>query len=315
MKLRMPERLKLWGTNLCCYVDASVGVGTGAWPRMWSEWDWHNWIKPQIDYMSGNGVGVNAIRVQGAAYAVKNGTINMDTYLSRWSQLVEYCEQRGLYVYPCGCTLDSDTDINLPADQMGAVFGQIFKHLQQYDSVIGFDMIQETANWGPATYTATIAKLAALIGVIKQYGVTAPITCSSSEFVDSGFPWVLEAAPHLDFIDIHCYYHSVPAGALDVILSAAPGKDIIVGEVGAEASWSTTAEQLRTIREVLTMANSGNPNVRGALVWSAADPANPAVITGKAWGQFDYSYVPRQDRLQLLRRFTGGSVEKCNQIH
>lgn len=314
MVLRMPEKIKLWGSNLCCYVDATVGVGTGAWPRMWSEWDWAGWIKPQIDYMIGNGVGVNAIRCQGAAYAVQNGTLEMSQYLGRWSQLIEYCAQYGVYVYPCGCTLDLDTDMNLPAETMGVVFAQIFRHHQQYSNVVGIDMIQETGNWGAPTWTATIAKLAALIGVVKAAGVTLPITCSSSEFVDSGFPWVLEAAPHLDFIDIHCYYHTVPAGALDTILSAAPGKDIIVGEVGAEASWSTSAEQVRTIREVLAMANSGHPNVRGAFVWSSADPANPAVIAGKAWGQYDYTLTPRQDRTNLLRRFTGGSISKCSSI-
>ncbi len=315
MKLRMPERRKLWGANLCCYVTDVLVVGSGAWPAMWDSWDWDGWIRPQIDYMIGNGVGCNAIRVQGAAYAVQNGTLDMGQYLGRWSQLIEYCAQYGVYVYPCGCTLDTDTDMNLPADQMGAVFAQIFMHHQQYENVVGIDMIQETANWGAPTWTATIAKLAALIAVIKATGVTLPITCSSSEFVDSGFPWVLEAAPYLDFIDIHCYYHTVPAGALDSILAACPGKDIVVGEVGAEASWSTTAEQRRTIREVLDMANSGNPYVRGAFVWSSTDPANPAVITGKAWGQYDYDKVPRLDRLQLLRRFTGGSIEKCNSVH
>lgn len=314
MKLRVPDRRKLWGSNLCCYVTDVLTVGTGAWPAMWASWDWDNWIKPQIDYMIGNGVGCNAIRFQGAAYAVKNGTLDMAQYLARWSQLIEYCAQYGVYVYPCGCTLDTDTDMNLPADQMGAVFAQIFAHHQQYDNVIGVDMIQETANWGAPTWTATIAKLAALISVVKQCGVTLPITCSSPEFVDSGFPWVLEAAPYLDFIDIHCYYHTVPADALDGILSACQGKDIVVGEVGAEASWSTSAEQLRTIREVLNMANSGHPNVRGAFVWSSTDPANPAVITGKAWGQYDYSKIPRIDRLQLMRRFTGGSIEKCSSV-
>lgn len=314
MSLRMPEKIKLWGANLCCYVDDVIAVGTGAWPRMWSEWDWDGWIKPQIDYMIGNGIGCNAVRVQGAAYAVHNGTLNMATYLAHWAQLIEYCAQYGVYVYPCGCTLDTDTDMNLTAAEMGATFAEIFLHHQQYDNVVGIDMIQETANWGEPTWTATIAKLAALIAVIKAAGVTLPITCSSSEFVDSGFPWVIEAAPYLDFIDIHCYYHTVPAGALDAIYAAAPGKDIICGEVGAEVSWSTSAEQLRTIREVLQMMNSGHPNSRGAFVWCSNDPADPLVIAGKAWGQYDYDFVPRHDRLRLLRRFTHGSIKKCSAI-
>lgn len=315
MKLRMPEKIKLWGSNVCCYVDSSVGVGNGAWPRMWSEWDWNGWIKPQIDLMIGNGVGTNAIRCQGAAYAVQNGTINMSQYLGRWSQLIEYCAQYGVYVYPCGCTLDSDTNIDLPAEQMGAVFAEIFRHHQQYANVVGIDVIQETENWGAPTWTTTIAKLGALAQAIKAHGVTLPLTFSSSEFVDSGFPWVLEAMPYLDYIDLHCYYHDVPVEALNALLQVAPDKDIVVGEVGAEASWVSASEQVRVIRDVLRMANSGHPNVRGGFLWCSTDPANPAVITGKAWGQYDYTLSPRQDRLNLLRRFTGGSISKCSSIH
>lgn len=81
-------------------------------------------------------------------------------------------------------------NLDLPAEQMGAVFAEIFRHHQQYN-VVGIDVIQETANWGAPTWTPRLKVLGALAQAIKAHGVTLPLTFSSSEFVDSGFPWVL----------------------------------------------------------------------------------------------------------------------------
>lgn len=50
--------------------------------------------------------------------------------------------------------------------------------------------------------------------------------------------------PYLDYIDLHCYYHDVPVGALNALLQVAPDKDIVVGEVEVEASWVSASEQV-----------------------------------------------------------------------
>jgi hypothetical protein len=311
MKLRAPTNLKFWGTNLCCDVT-TLGVGLGGWPAMWSAWNWDGWIKPQIDLMVGNGVGCNAVRVQGAAYAVQNGTIPMGTYLARWTQLIEYCRERGVYVYPCGCTVDNDTSFALPVATMGAVFAEIFRHHQAFDNVIGIDIIQEMSLEDVPTQDIRRPYLQALLLDIKSRGVTLPLTYSTGELIDLGYPWGLSIAPFVDFIDVHSYYRTAVVGQLDAYLTGYPYKDIIMGEAGAEIAWSTADAQFSTLRSCVNLMNGGHPNLRGMLIWSSTDPS---VAAGKGWGQYAYDNTgPRLDRLNLLRRMTGGSVASANVI-
>ncbi|MBT0961675.1 hypothetical protein [Denitromonas iodatirespirans] len=313
-KLLMPEHIKLIGTNLCSDVTYS-GVGEAGWRLMWgANWDWDGWVKPQIDLMIGNGVGCNAVRVQGAAYAVQNGTIAMSDYLARWSQVIEYCRDRGVYVYPCGCTIDLDTNFTLPIATIGAVFAEIFRHHQQYDNVIGIDIIQETTNTDTDGWTAMKPRMASLIADIKSRGVTLPLTFSSSEFLDSGYPRLLEVAHLFDYIDLHPYYRAANIYDLDSLLAAYPDKDIIMAESGAEVSWTTRDNQLTQIRRMLDLARIGHPRMRGLFVWSSTDPADPNILAGKAWGQYDWDHIPRHDRLNLIRRYTGGSVSRANRV-
>lgn len=311
MRLRLPNHVKVFGANICADVT-TLNVGTGAWPAMWSEWNWDGWIKPQIDLIIGNGVGCNMIRCQGAAFAVQKGTIPMATYLARWSQLIEYCAARGVYVYPCGCTNDTDTSFALPVSTMGAVFAEIFRHHQQYDNVACIDVIQEMDLEGASVWPTRQPQLRALIEDIKSRGVTVPLTFSSGEFIDSGFPWLTAMASYVDYLDMHLYYHSITNSSLDTMLAAFPEHDFVIGEFGAEAGWSTADAHVAYLRSALNLANIGHPRMRGGLIWCATDPR---VEAGKLWGQYTYGNVPRQDRLALLRQYTGGSVVRCNRVH
>ena len=313
-KLRLPDYVKLIGTNLCCDVSVS-GVGETGWRLFWgANWDWDGWVKPQIDLMIGNGVGCNCVRVQGATYAVHKGLIDKTLYLSRWSQIIEYCRDRGVYVYPCGCTLDADTDTTLPIADIGATFAEIFLHHQQYPNVIGIDVVQEVANADEAGWSAWKPRMAALIAYIKGGGVTIPLTFSSSEFLDSGYPRLLEVGHLFDHIDLHPYYRSAEIDDCDPLFAAYPEKDFIIAESGAEASWTTRENQLIQLRRMLDLARIGHPQMRGMLVWCATDPADPALVSGKAWGQYDWDHIPRHDRLNLIRRYTGGSVARANRV-
>ncbi len=179
------------------------------WDHFWSEWDWDNWVKPQVDRAVK--LGFNTIRVIGGPrvifqpsinlgytwgpsaafevdYLIRNGgrvymvtqagttaasgtgpsgtgasitdgtvvwkyvreddlaPITQAVYDSRWKQLVEYCGENGLWLYPALMTA-GDFDAVAFGNFRNPVVLESLKTtaamLSNYSNVIGFDLFQE----------------------------------------------------------------------------------------------------------------------------------------------------------------------------
>jgi hypothetical protein len=174
------------------------------WDHFWADWDWDNWIKPQIDRATK--LGLNTIRliggplaifadsislgfpwaansafpvdypvlVNGKVYqatqagtsgstapsgvgsAISDGTvtwrylrennyqpITQAQYDARWVQLVEYCGQIGMNVYPCLCTTADFTGTTFGDADVNESITTTASVLSRHTNVIGFDVFQE----------------------------------------------------------------------------------------------------------------------------------------------------------------------------
>lgn len=123
----------------------------GAWPSLFAEWDWNNWIKPQVDRAVA--LGLNAVRLIGGPSCIfvapaSLATITQATYDAHWEQLAAYCLDRGVYLYPA-LTEVSDfvtalgTSANFQDAALTASIQSTAAALAGYSNVIGFDTFQE----------------------------------------------------------------------------------------------------------------------------------------------------------------------------
>lgn len=174
------------------------------WRHLWSEWDWDNWIKPQIDRAVV--LGLNTIRFIGGASVITNnrnitwtawaastaytvdtlctkdgnvyhcvgagtsgttgpsgtgtnitdGTakwnyvrandltpITQEVYDQRWEQVADYCNSKGLALYPC---LTQIYDFPTGSYRDAATTASIVttaEVLNKHNNVIAFDLFQE----------------------------------------------------------------------------------------------------------------------------------------------------------------------------
>lgn len=301
-KLSIPSTRKLFGFNL---VPKKEDIYGGvAWEHMIQTWDWDNWIKPQIDLHAGNYIGCNALRMIGGCYGIAAGLYTQDFYDARWRQLADYCAQLGIYLYP-SCTgkgtLNNSTVIS--NDGIANIFATSLLKLQAYSNIIGVDVVQEAnVNAAPSD-----ANLIDILRRVRAAGVTLPLTCSSGEInVASAAtaPWLYAMGQHFDFVDIHNYTYPITMQSFDGVLAAFPDKDILVGEWGRPQSIAE-AQRLADLKQILELMNSGERRIRGGLRWAATDQDTLAT---NQWGDYDVSFVPRLAEVNLLRRYTGGSV-------
>ena len=89
-----------------------------------------------------------------------------------------------------------------------------------------------------------------------------------------------------------------------------PSKDILIGEFGVPQSVAADAMD-SNLQSGLNLANSGDPAIRGGLIWACTDQDT---VNTNQWGCYDATFSPRQHMLNRMRAFTGGSVAKCNAI-
>lgn len=306
MKLNLPDGVKMFGVNLV--PEKAQITGALAWEHFFSDWHWDSWIRPQLDGMMGNGVGANCIRVIGASPGVLAGYIDQATYNARWKQLADYVAAAGAYLYPCGCGNGANSPATPDADVMADCFASTLLMLQNnYSNVIGVDLIQES-NSGASTSRDT--RYALLIQKLKQRGVTLPMTCSTAETVSStsGATWINANAASYDFIDCHIYTHTAALDQLVYLLATYPDKDILIGEFGRDMSVAIDSQNA-DLKRCFEIANQGHPRVRGGLLWAAADQDDVAT---NMWGAYDATMAPRQNKLNLFRRYTRGSVHTAN---
>lgn len=128
--------------------------GGYGWQGLFAEWDWNNWIKPQVDRAVA--LGLNSIRLIGGPRCIFVDPvaglpkISQATYDAHWSQLADYCLRKGLYLYPMLVSFWDLIDVygvgaNFQDAAMTASIKTTAANLSNYSNVIAFDIFQEGA--------------------------------------------------------------------------------------------------------------------------------------------------------------------------
>jgi hypothetical protein len=164
--------------------------GGHAWKGLFAEWDWINWIKPQVDRAIA--LGLNAIRLIGGPECIFVAPadltqITQAQYDAHWTQLATYCLQNGLYLYPCLVSKWDFVDVygvgtSFTDATITASIKTSAANLVKFSNVIGFDLFQEgDSNTGvawQASHAYSINSLVNLGG--NSYKVTVAGTSASS---------------------------------------------------------------------------------------------------------------------------------------
>lgn len=324
-KLRIPDGRRLFGTNIIpTQADVAPASGQLAWSNLFLNWDarWPAWIKPQVDFMCGNGIGANCIRMIGGLDGVAAGLYSQSYHDDKLEQLVSYCDSLGVHFFVVGSgtqnQLVSAIRGGLTAAQYGAMQGTMIARMQRYPNVIGADLIQESQGGSIGN-----AFLIPMIKAARDRGASVPLTCSAAVATSLGENWLLGLTqgpilPSFDFISIHCYFRAIDSAFWDQFFAAAPNYDVIIGEFGRALSagaatppdTASRALQVSDYTRWMVMGNAPDPRVRGALSWAASDQRTDD--NTERWGSYDENFVPRPWMLDTLKQFTFGSVTKNN---
>jgi hypothetical protein len=273
------------------------------WAGLWAEWDWDNWIKPQVD--RARILGMNAVRIIGAPESVLvdpiAGTllkVSQATYNGRWVQLADYCLRNGMYLYPAPVerwayetyqtSQGGSAPWNFQNPTVTAVVVSCAQTLSTYSNVIGFDIFQEGAG---ASDGLVLADVLALFASIRAVAPNIPLTTSNSSGGFGSAPafWndttslsyqVQTAAGGADFIDLHVYLDTVNPADMDIFLNRI-SKPILIGEFGDSQDQTQSAQTAR-FQSISTLHN--RTGVRGSFVWALADQS---VTSSNQWGVWD----------------------------
>jgi hypothetical protein len=307
-----PAGKKIYGANIVpTPTNVNASGGGHAWSQLQLTWDWTGWVKPQIDSLVA--AGCNTFRIMGCPYGIAGGQFSQAAHDANIMQVANYCQSIGVYFY-YATPIDSDTQSTgvYPMSVMAPIFAETLKKLQALSCVIGVDVLQEAnGNGSPFFNNATLLDL---YGRIKRLNVTLPLTYSTNEVVTSGggsSGWLTAIASSLDFLDFHVYYTPSDINTFSYFTSTFPDKEIVIGEFGFNQG-SGTSDQIRSnMVQVLNTANSPAPQIRGALVWAATDQDDVGHGgTANMWGMTTAEFVPRNDLLNLIRGYSGGSLAK-----
>ncbi|MET0996752.1 MAG: hypothetical protein ABWY20_23010, partial [Mycobacterium sp.] len=167
------------------------------WGQLWAEWDWTNWIKPQVDRAVA--LGLNTVRLIGGPRAVFMSPtgfsqITQAQYDARWAQLATYCLTRGLALYPALCEKWDFYDLapgseNYQHAGLTASIKTTAASLSRFPNVIGFDVFQEGdartgSAWAQSTAYGSIGQHVNNSG--RSYKVVTPGTSAASGTGPSG---------------------------------------------------------------------------------------------------------------------------------
>jgi hypothetical protein len=320
-KLNIPDGLKLFGANIVPKASDVIPDPNRAWVTFYTNWDWSGWVKPQVDYLLGNGVGANCIRVIGGQEGILSSLYSQSSYDDKILQLADYVTSQGAYFF--ACTGGIQTDLmnaiggGLTPSQLAACQSITLKKLEKLNRIIGVDLIQE-AQGGSIGNDYLIA----VINAVKAAGVILPLTYSASCVNTSvgvpipgprGEDWLIQASSggmgrFIDFIDVHLYFRTLDVTFWNQFYSAFPQHDIIIGEFGDHLG-SGTASQIAWYQRFLAMGAAQDSRVRGALCWAATDQNT---LTSERWGVYSDVWAARTHMLDELRKYTYGSLLKNN---
>ncbi len=267
--------IKIRGGNIVVKPDGA------SWGGLFSEWDWDDWIRPQID--RARLLGMNTVRLIGNPGIIflpagdNYPAITLEQYIARWRQLAEYTESLGMMLYPALCEKwafwdGTKFDYTNP-DRVGAVTA-VAKALAAYPNVVGFDVFQEGSGKDDGL---TVSNVLDLYSAIRSVAPNVPLTTSSSSdgFDNADDFWADQSSiPYQawtanggsDFIDIHIYLENVDVARIAGLSGL--GKPILVGEFGTPQSL-TPAQQTGRIVSGRDLHNL--PSVLGSIVWGLAD--------------------------------------------
>lgn len=328
-RLRMPDGRRLFGANVVPpAADVVPNGGQQAWSNLMLNWAtrWPAWIKPQVDYLCGNGVGANCIRMIGGLDGVAAGLYSQAYHDDNIEQLVSYCRSLGVHFFLVGCGIQNQLVVAIGAgltpQQFAASQATLINRIAKYDNVIGVDLLQE------AQAVATIGTTSFTIPMIQETrrltGGVLPITCSASMLntsLNTPFPavgapgegWYLDntwgrVADYVDFFSGHLYDRLLDNSWFDQFIAAYPQHDILIGEFGRALS-AGAASQVSYYERYLGMGTAPPRQVRGALLWAGFDQNT---TSDQRWGVYDENFVARPYMLEVVKRFTFGSVAKNN---
>jgi hypothetical protein len=320
-KLNLSPDIKLWGTNFIpTAAQVTEAGGTVPWIALWRDWQWSTWIKPQIDYMVGNNVGCNSIRIFGASFGVVQGYYSREVYESRLFQLMDYLKALGVYAYYCGDYFGAQISDGFSAKGVSGcadIIAPTFVKLQTYSNFIGFDVIQEI-NF----LNVTIQTLRDFLAALRSRGVVYPMTYSTAAELTSGSgeATVNQVADVVDHFDFHLYYgpqvrpvasYENDTRLVNYYLTNYPSKDILFGEFGVHQDTPTDLQNT-DLTSFFQLANCSHKNIRGGMVWASSDQAS---ASDNRWGFYDDTFAARQNKLNIIRRYTGGTLAKAVSIN
>jgi hypothetical protein len=298
-----PAGAKIIGCNLSC--SPTVGQGTTnpyilmhlAWATEWP------YIKRQIDTIVGNGTGANCLRIFGAGWGILGGLVSQSVVNANLLQVASYCQSLGVYFYFNWATqIDAPSAAYTPQQVANSVASSLLP-IQALGNCIGCDVVQECADniWTPAYLIEVMARVRALVPEM-------PVTCSQGTLPSwSPTPlWLNAFGDACDFIDVHTYA-TVDSQYYEPLLARFPNHDLIVGEIGGHAAESSDVVVARLANASREMMRP-DPRRRGILYWTVADDWDTPLTS--AFGFHTSAFAPRQERLNVIRRTTGGSLAR-----
>lgn len=310
-RLRIPNGRRLFGSNIVpTDADVAPAAGQQAWSNLFLNWDarWPVWIKPQVDYLCGNGIGANCIRMIGGLDGVAAGLYSQNYHDDKLEQLVSYVNSLGAHFFLCGSGVQNQliTAIGngLTATQYAAMQATTINRMSRYDAVIGCDLIQEAQGGS----IGNVFLIQMTQEVRSRLTRPIPLTCSASCVTAAGDTWLLGIGQHFDFLSVHLYFRAVDSSWFDQFLTAFPQNDILIGEFGRHLS-DGVALQVSDYERYFAMGDAPSPRVRGALQWAASDQQT---LNTERWGVYSDAFQPRQWMLDVMRRYTFGSVARNN---
>jgi hypothetical protein len=315
--MNFPTSKKIIGANAVFKFSDSNGNLTLR--DFFNHWDWTGWIKPQIDYMAGNRVGGNCIRLIGDVCGVFDGTFTQAAYNAKWGQFVSYCAGLGVAVYISLSDPNQIVQVGMTNAQFATISNSLLASLSQYTNIVGVDTLQEANSWGPVYGEADPAgRINDIYTRIKAGGTTLPLTVSNYLNLNTQGCKDFYAAisVSLDYLDFHLYpviggnYDSNnPIAITDFSYwrTTYPALDIFFGEFGTPQS--ATADTASNFdRSVWRVATQGDVKFRGGLAW-AMNQQDPT--SSNDWGLYDTSWAKRS-RGFVMAQYTGGYLARAN---
>lgn len=259
--------------------------GDSAWTGLWQRWDWEGRIRNELD--DAVSLGANCVRLIGNTHVVTSNVINLDTYLSRWQQFLDYCTAVGLKIYPCGGDLRhwGETPLSI-AEEIYHNWGSL---LAGNDGVIGVDITNEAPAASRIQGGVAYHQSESWLYTVRRLGDTVrevtskAITHSRALYKYDAASW-LNGSPETDalsdFIDVHAYRASNATDADELLAAGSTaGKQLIIGEYGANLTM-TAAERTAAYEEIKGLIEH-SPRCVGGLAWTIYDTGtDPASMYG-----------------------------------